>query len=160
MPGEEPALRSSYGIIEEVLSIPVAFIPAPLFLKIKWYKQSIAAEDAHIRNVPLVKCSGTSSGFEPRDVDVSKETVLMRANKIDQQACFVDCPGWSTRFANLPWRWVCREVTSKRRNSIRLPSERALVSLIFAFQVSKCPFYTNSASKTEAGACLVCCIAR
>ena len=89
VPGEEPALRSSYGIIEEVVSIAVAFDPAQIFLKIKWYKQSIVAEDARIRNVPLVKCSGTSSDFESPDVNVSKETVLMRANKIDQQIFFV-----------------------------------------------------------------------
>ena len=55
-------------------------------------------------------------------------------------------------------RAACK--VSDASNSIRLPSERTLVPLGFAFQVSKCPFYADSLSKTEAGACFVCCIAR
>lgn len=106
------ALKASYGIVQEIISVPVAFSLPQVFLNIKWYKQSLVAEDSRIRGVPLIKCSGTAADFEEQDVDVSKETLLMRAERIDQQIFFVDCPGWSTTPANQPWRWVCREVTS------------------------------------------------
>ena len=58
----------------------------------------------------MYHCSGDESDFEA--AHESKECVLFRAEKMDQQAFFVDCPGWSTTPANQPWKWICKEVTS------------------------------------------------
>ncbi len=106
------AVKTSYVVVQEIVSLPIAFSPAQVFLKVKWYKQSLVAEDPRIMGVPLIKCLGTTVDFELQDVNESKETLLMRAERMDQQIFFVDCPGWSTAPANRPWRWVCREVTS------------------------------------------------
>ncbi|DBA88541.1 TPA: hypothetical protein ACH3X2_005012 [Trebouxia sp. C0005] len=111
-PGHEPPLKSFYGIIQEIISVKVPLSDPQFFLKVKWYIESIMADTPAVENVPLVKGTGSSSDFEAVNVDASKETVLIRAERIDQQVFFVDCPAWSTTPANQPWRWVGKEVTS------------------------------------------------
>ena len=54
-------------------------------------------------------------------------------------------------------RAACK--VSDASKSIKLASERILVPLTIAFQVSKSLLYTDRPTKTEAGACLLCCIA-
>lgn len=81
--GQGAALKTSFGIIQEIISIPVKFCSSPqFFLKVRWYDQSLVQEDERIRGVPLTKSSGTSADYEHQDVHVSKETVLMRPGKI------------------------------------------------------------------------------
>ncbi len=93
--GQESALKTSFGVIQEIISMPVKFCSSPqFFLKVRLYDQSLVQEDERIRGVPLIKRSGTSADYEQQDMHQSKETVLMRPGKIDHQVFFVDCPGW------------------------------------------------------------------
>ena len=55
LPNQEPTLKTSFGIIQEIISIDMVHSEPQVFLKVKWYKQSIVAEDARIRNVPLFR---------------------------------------------------------------------------------------------------------
>ncbi|KAL0020232.1 hypothetical protein WJX77_007678 [Trebouxia sp. C0004] len=49
--GQEPALKTSCGIIQEIIGvdIPDSQADAQYFLKVKWYRPSLVQEDPNIR---------------------------------------------------------------------------------------------------------------
>ena len=70
VPGQKPPLKTSFGIMQEIVSVRIAYSATPqFFLKIKWCKQSLAAEDPRIRGVTLIKSSSDVIDFEYQNVD-------------------------------------------------------------------------------------------
>ena len=101
-----PVMRTWFGVVQEILQIPIADAPPQVFLKVRWYNKNIVGEDPAIRGITRIRCTGGESDYD------SSEHSLFRPAMMDYQVFYARMPGHLTTPANRPWLWVAKEVIS------------------------------------------------
>ena len=95
-----------FGVVQEILQIPIADAPLQVFLKVRWYNKDIIGEDPAIRGITRIRCTGGESDYD------SSGHSLFRPAMMDYRVFYARMPGHVMTPANRPWLWVAKEVTS------------------------------------------------
>ena len=101
-----PVMRTWFGVVQEILQIPIADAPLQVFLKVRWYNKNIVGEDPAIRGTTRIRCTSGESDYD------SSGHSLFRPAMMDYQVLYARMPGHLMTPANRPWLWVAKEVTS------------------------------------------------
>ena len=90
-----PVMRTWFGVVQEILQIPIADAPLQVFLKVRWYNKNIVGEDPAIRGTTRIRCTGGESDYD------SSGHSLFRPAMMDYQVLYAK-NAWSSDDTSQP----------------------------------------------------------